>query len=185
MQSILLESFDLDDDEPTGGDAAYQEGYAEGYTAGQTAAANAQQALEGALVQAIADIEFKYEEARGEITRSLAPLFQVLVERILPHCIANGFADQIVTSLTAVMGTAETGQATVFVHPSQRLSVEAALERFSIIASVSDDPMLGQHAAWVRHCDKEIHIDQDKVLADISAVLAAVHLSQTRTQSHG
>ena len=79
-QVFPLESFDDDTPVVDPAEAAYQEGFTAGEAAGRARAEEDQTTLKAALVHAIADLEFTNSEARGEMTRAMAPLMQALVE---------------------------------------------------------------------------------------------------------
>ncbi|MEM8537130.1 MAG: hypothetical protein AAGF56_04625 [Pseudomonadota bacterium] len=184
-QVFPLESFDDDTPVIDPAEAAYHEGFTAGQAAGQAAAEADQLALKASLVQAIADLEFTYSEARGEMTRALAPVFQALVEKVLPHCIAGGFATQIASVISAHVAAGQTSGLSIIVHPSQRAAITAALGDDANRIAWGEDAALDVHAAWVGHAAGEVLINFDQLLDEISAILGALNSDDMRSDSNG
>ncbi len=185
MQRVLLESFEGDMKDPAKLPEGFENGYEEGFAAGIAAAAETQAMLEQELVQSIADLEFKYEEARGEITRSLRPLFSVITEKLFPLLLAEGFADQIATTLQETVSQGATTGFSLSVNPKQHDAVAAVLSAMTTTVDLSVDPTLPMNAARLRHDQSALHVDFDQLLADIRIILSAVDVREPRSETHG
>ena len=183
--ALRLESFDdaVQADEADG--ITYQQGYDAGLAAAQAAADLEQVRLQAELVQAIGDLEFTYSEARGALTQSLAPLFEVIAQVILPHCINAGLAGHIATVLQAAAATNLSGPLQVAVHPGQRDAVAAALEAAHPGLTVIADDGLSPHTAWIKAGNQETLVDLDRTLSEIIAILGAIDPLTTRQETHG
>ena len=185
MQKMRLESFDEEAQHLPHPPEGYDKGFAEGYAEGIAAAKSEQSALQQELVQSIADLEFKYEEVRGELIRSLGPLFTALSERVFPHLIEEGLADQIAHVLLQAAIADPAAQFNLSVHPSQHQSVATALETAQLNVTLGSDPALTRNAAWVRYSQSAQYVDFDQMLADIRLILSTVNFIETRTEKHG
>ena len=182
---MLLESFEDHMTDPAKPPEGFEQGHAEGYAEGYAAARSEQATLQHALVQNIADLEFKYEEARGEIIKSLAPLFSMLTEKLFPQLLADGFADQIAMILQQVASQRATTGLCLSVHPDQYDAVSATLSATSTNAMLSVDASLPANAAWVRHEQGMLRVDFDALLDEIRTILSAVEPTETRNDTHG
>lgn len=171
--------------DPTKPPEGFEQGFAEGYAAGLAATKSEQATLRQELVQNIADLEFKYEEARAEITNSLAPLFYVITEKLFPQLIADGFAGQIAMILQQTVAKGANTGVSLSVHPEQYDAVAASLSATQINATLSSDPSLPPNAAWVRHEQETMRVDFDQLLGEIRSVLSAVEPREKRSDSHG
>ena len=184
-QALSLESFEevlSRDDAPS---ASYNRGYQEGLAAGAATAQSEIAVLDDAFVQALADIEFTYAEARQQILQALRPLFTTLVDQILPQCVQTGFAEQMVAALLEAAAQDTGAPLTLHVHPEAYEAVAAKLADAKITVDLKTDPSLTRHAAWMQHGGAETRLDPDQLLARINAYLAAVTNPEDRIESHG
>ncbi|WP_296425989.1 hypothetical protein [Yoonia sp.] len=183
--SLSLESFEEIVSDRSGPSADFNDGYAEGIAAGRAAAQADAVALTEAFVQSIADIDFTYAEARSQLLQSLGPLFQTLCKKILPHCVATGFAGQLADQLLHAAAADAAGPIKIHVHPDQRNAVEAATKTLPTQLRVLTDPALTLHAAWIQQGTNETLLDADSLLSHINAALAAISNTEHRTNAHG
>ena len=184
-QALSLESFDDEQIEDITATKTFQQGYQEGLQAGiaQTTADAA--ALEAEFVQSLGNIDFTYTEARSQLLGSLAPLLTTIVEKVLPHCVAEGFAGQLADMLLQAAAQDAKAGITLHIHPSQREAVESATSDAAVNLSLHEDPQLEPHAAWIRQRRSETLLDADGLLAAISEALGAIHHVENRTENHG
>lgn len=185
MQKIVFESFESDAELQDGADEGFERGFAEGYDAGLSAAKSEQTTLAKELVQNIADIAFKYDEARGELIRSMRPLFSALADKIFPQCISDGFTEQIVMILQKAGTGCPASAVTLCIHPAQHEALATALSSSPIDVALSPDPTLQPYTAVVQYDTGAIHIECDRLLDDIRAVLSSIDLIETRSETHG
>lgn len=178
----LLESFESQVVDSAAPAPEFERGYEEGFAAAQAAASADATQLNDKLVQSIADINFTYAEARSQVLRSLGPLFDMIARRALPHCVANGFAEQLAQHLVEIAGT-DVGSMSLHVHPDQVERVKATMGETAI--KVAGDPNLTPFAAWVGQSDRETLIDMDGLLAGISEALSAISSYQKDNAQDG
>ncbi|WP_133122553.1 FliH/SctL family protein [Yoonia maricola] len=181
----MLESFESETLLDQAPDEGFEKGFTQGHAAGLAAAAAGQEALTQELVQNIADLQFKYDEARGEITRAIGPLFAALAQKVFPQCVAEGFVDQIVALLHKTASRTAERSFTLRLHPQYQEAVSAALMTAGLDVNVSTDPALSPHAAWVAYDTGAAHIDCDQLLDDIKTILSSVDFIETRSETHG
>lgn len=184
-QALSLESFEEEHVEDVTETDGYQLGYQEGLQAGLAQAAADAAALNAELVQSIGNIDFTYTEARSQLLGSLTPLLTTIVEKVLPHCVAEGFAGQLADLLLQAANEDANAAMTLHVHPSQRIAVEAATKDIGDQVIVQDDPQLDVHAAWIKQERSETLLNVDSLLTTISETLSAIHHTEDRTEDHG
>ena len=181
---LWLESFDGEKLARPMPSPDYERGYENGYAAGQSEALSDAERLQDQLVQAVADINFTYAEARSQLVQSLQPLFHTIIERVLPHCVENGFAGQLADQLSS-MSSRSGSMMCLHVHPDRLMSVTAALGSVSEAVEVAGDPDLTPYAAWIEHGGHETLMDVDGLLAGISETLGAINAYQEDDEQHG
>ena len=185
MGQVKLESFEDDALLAELPDEGFAQGFTEGHAAGLAAAKAEQAALAHELVQSIADLQFKYEEARGEMIRGMGPLFAALTEKVFPQCIAEDFADRVVALLLDKAAVHAGNGLTLRIHPQHKAAVTAACEAAEIDVAVVSDASLQPHAAWITHEAGAYHIDYDQLIDDIREILSSVDVIQPRSETHG
>ena len=185
MTNVKLESFESDPELAEKADAGFAQGFVEGHAAGLAEAQATQTTLAHEFVQSVADLEFKYEEARSEITHAMGPLLSALANKVFPQCIADGFAEQIVALLLNAAAEHGGRRFALRVHPQHSDAVTAALATAAIDAHVVNAPTLQPHAAWIQHEAGALQVDCDQLLNDIKAILSSVDVIQPRSETHG
>lgn len=185
MPAVLLESFDNGADTAPAPDLGYDTGYAAGRAEALAEAAAAQDALQAEVVQTIADLGFTFAEAKRDITLALGPLFDQVIDTLLPHCVRVGFGGEIASLITARLQEALGGGLSLTVHPDQETALTSAFAGVSVRPQIATDASLKPHEAWVGFATSTTHLDLDTLCDDIGSILSAIHLTPERTQSHG
>lgn len=184
-QVLSLESFEA----VAAGDHSqspdYSQGFEDGHAAGLAAARAADAALTEQFVQSILDIDVTYAEAQGQILRSLAPLFDTIVARVLPLCVDLGFADQLAAILREAAECNMGAPLSIEVHPDRHDAVAQAMAGLSTQVHLQTDPALGPHAARIGKAPAESLLDIDAMLAGIRDIFGAIHSPDDRSESHG
>lgn len=183
--AFQLESFDIASEDDSGIIAKHQESYDSGYAAGLLAAKENASALTDEFVQCLADLEFKYDEVRSEITQSLHPFLVALVETIFPQLAEKSFILQLSQLLTNAAIESSAIAFIIATNPDRTAAVAAALTSSSVNVTVSADPNLTPNAAWVRYANHEKLIDVDQLISEIGNILEAVEMPNTRNEANG
>jgi flagellar biosynthesis/type III secretory pathway protein FliH len=185
MPRVSLESFDASTVEQTGPSQSFEQGFVEGHAAGIAAAKAEQDMLRQEVVQSLADLEFKFNEARGEFIYSLAPFFEGLIEKVFPRLARDHFSEQIAAIMVQVAEKASVTKLHVKVHQSQRQAILSAVSESGIELTIEDDANLSETAALIRHEQHEILVDFDQLITEIGTVLLAVRNTDHRSEIYG
>lgn len=185
IHSLSLESFDQIESSLPEESTIYKDGYDQGVTDTHMLHEADQAKLAAELIQSISDLEFKYVEARAEITASLAPLFSTVIQKVLPACAKQGFIIQITALLCDSAALSVDTPLKIAVHPSQKNAVGSLLEEYGSRATISADEKLPHHAAWITHEREERHIDLDAVTQKIEMILSTIVQPHERNQKNG
>ena len=79
--------------------AAFEQGYGAGWEDAVQAQEQTGTQLSSDLSATLSDLSFTYQEALTRMTLSLEPMFQSLVQTILPETIEHGFAKRLTEQL--------------------------------------------------------------------------------------
>lgn len=183
--ALTLESFEDEISSDTTVSPDYSQGYQDGLEAGLATAQTEVGALDEALIQSISDVKFTYAEARGQILQSLGPLFATLVDKILPQCVASGFATRVAAMLTDIAQQDADVAITLHLHPESLPLVESRVAEIGADILSKPDASLTAHAAWVLHGRSETHLDIDGLLKEIAATLDVLNFEKNRNENHG
>ncbi len=185
IHALSLESFDDPEASASQETTIYQDGYDQGLADARKSQEADQSELTIGLVQAISDLEFKYVEARAEITASLAPMFEAVTQKVLPQCISHSFIMQITAILNGSTAQCASIPLKIAVHPSQKDAVALALKQSVSNAVITADDQLSNHAAWICHDREETHFDMDAVAKKIEVILSTISQLEERDNING
>ncbi|WP_170515783.1 ABC transporter ATP-binding protein [Ruegeria atlantica] len=148
--------------------AAFEQGYSAGWEDALLAQEQSRGQVSDGLARSLEDMSFTYHEAVTRMTLSLDPMFQSLVNAVLPETLDRGFAARLAEQLTD-MAQEQIGQPMqIFVPEGRATEVEALLpQELSAPTRVIEDPSLepGQARLQVGTSQREV---------DCSGLLAAV-----------
>ncbi|MFN2307947.1 MAG: hypothetical protein ABR504_13285 [Paracoccaceae bacterium] len=170
-------------------ETAYDEtrlpGYAAGFAAAKVAAEAAQAALAADLVQSIQDHQFGFAEAQRALFMQLEPLFQAIVEQVLPVLVDAAFAERVTAMLTDATKTHLDTPLVLQVHPSQIPGVSAVLSRHPIDVTVTPDPDCAPHAAKLGTGTGAINLDLSRLVTEIGQLCDDFFSLANERTAHG
>jgi len=166
--SELLESFDADGTEQGSNRteinqvalenerlASFETGYSAGWEDAVKAQADDQTRVSSDLAQNLQDMSFTYHEAVAHLNKSIEPLLQDIVAKVLPQMAKETLGMQIVEQL-AELARAQTG-------------VQEPFE-------ITSEPSLGDGQAYIKFGPAEREIDTGQLIEGIqSAMTAFIH----------
>ncbi|WP_281973299.1 ABC transporter ATP-binding protein [Ruegeria faecimaris] len=149
-----------------------------GYSAGWDDALQAQEQGRGKvsdnLARALEDMSFTYHEATSRMTMSLEPMFQSLVNLVLPNTLDRGQATRLVEQLTEMAGE-QIGQPMQIFVPSGFASVVEGLlpPELATPTRVVEDPSLGAGQARLQVGTSQREVDSSALLETIRSAFDA------------
>jgi flagellar biosynthesis/type III secretory pathway protein FliH len=187
---------DFDDAAPvaaSGPSAEWLDGHAAGLREGRAAGRAATEAEGGLLLrelgQTIGDMTFGYAEARGQVLLALGPLFQLVIERLLPAVAGEALAPWLAEAVAEAARADVPAALVVAVHPSRAEALAACLPPAAAGgragALVVPDASLGPNAARLAGPGAETALDLDACVAALSEALSALFDEPHRKVSHG
>ncbi|WP_420585742.1 ABC transporter ATP-binding protein [Ruegeria sp.] len=148
--------------------AAFEQGYSAGWEDAVQAQDQSRGQVSAELAKSLEDMSFTYHEATSRMTLSLEPMFQSLVNIILPETLDRGFAARLVEQLTSMARDQIDQPMQIFVPAGRAAEVEEMLPQdLSAPTKVIEDPSLETGQARLR-----VGVSQQEV--DCSGLLAAV-----------
>lgn len=113
-----------------GSEATQQRDYETGYKAGwddaSAAQSEAQEQLRTELVQTLQDLSFTFHEARASMVLAMTPVFDQLVQEIVPAALRDTLGLHLVQHLTQAAADSVPDRLTLTLAPQDRDRIEAA-----------------------------------------------------------
>ncbi|MCL6284820.1 ABC transporter ATP-binding protein [Ruegeria sp. 2012CJ41-6] len=165
---------------------AFEQGYAAGLEDADAAQTSEQRRISADLIQSLQDLGFTYQEALQQMVASLEPMFQSLMDTVLPDTVERSFVHRIVAQLTE-MARDQAGRPAIITVPSGAAEALApALEaEFSFPVEMIEDASLPPGQASLSIGGDERELDCTALLDAISeATEAFLHHAKTETK-HG
>lgn len=154
--------------------AAFEEGYQAGWDDAVQAHTKDKLRITSDLAQNLLDMSFTYNEAYTHLFRDLRPLLKEIVDKLLPRTMRDVIGPRIVEELQRAATSNLSGEAHILVNPGLVDLVGSLIEREdSFPVSVRGDARLAEGQAQLSLSDREIEINLDEIIAEISAALDA------------
>lgn len=165
--------------------------YEQGYTAGWDDAVAAQDAevarLRADLGRNLQDIAFTYHEAHSHVLRTLEPLLQDMVNKVLPAIARESIGHVVLDHLRPLARELTGAPITVVSNPSNRGVIERLLvAEAGFPLRFDEEPSLGAGQVYLRLGEAESRVDLDGVIAAISAAVSAFfRIEKHEERRHG
>ena len=166
--TVVLDTMALEEAKLGSYDAGYSAGW-EDATAAQT---DGQSQIKADLARNLQSLGFTYQEARMHVLRSIEPLLQEMVARLLPELARETLAPIVLEVLMPMAEKLADAPVTLVLNPAARAAVEALLEQATgMPLTVIEEPSLGEGQVYLRMGGAEISVDLDRATAEITAAV--------------
>ncbi|TNF20184.1 MAG: ABC transporter ATP-binding protein [Rhodobacteraceae bacterium] len=154
--------------------AAFEEGYQAGWDDAVAAHTKEKLRITSDLAQNLLDMSFTYNEAYTHLFRDLRPLLKEIVDKLLPRTMGRVIGPRIIEELQRAATGNLSSEAHILVNPGVVDMVESLVKREeSFPVSVRGDARLAEGQAQLSLPDREVEINLDEIIAEISAALDA------------
>lgn len=167
------------------------ESFDKGYRAGWDDAIKAKTEegahLSDGVAQSLQDLSFTYHEVHAQVLSNLTPLFNEILEKLLPSLARDTLGGHIADQLSGVAREIGTVQIEITVAPGAAEQVTQLVHgaSSSLPINVSESPAVAEGQAEVRLGGKELSIDLSDVSAQITDAVHAVLYEQSEARAHG
>ena len=165
---------------------SFEQGYTAGWDDAIKAQAEDQTRISAALAQSLEDMSFTYQEAFSQMLGTVEPVFQALVNSVLPGVMADVLGHQIVAQLCEMARDQAAQPASVVVPVGAGAALRPILAReYSMPVDLVEDPALDHGRACLRIGSTEREIDSDRLLASIREAVEAFFYQTNKDAQHG
>ena len=153
-------------------DPGFEAGYAAGWQAALAARTEEMEDEAAEVTRALQALEFTFHDARAHVLRSLAPLLEEMVAKVLPRIAEDSLPHLISEALQPLVDLAADTPVELVIHPAMRETVEAHLARqpglpVVIVAAAEQPPA----RVTLRLGERETRIDIRSALDAIEDLL--------------
>ena len=152
--------------------ASYDSGYAAGWE-DATAAQQGDQARIGAdLARNLQTLSFTYQEARGHLLRSLEPLLEAVVGKLLPELARETLGGIVLDTLMPMAEGLADAPVTLVLNPAVRGAVEPLISGATgLPLAIEEESSLSEGQVYLRCGELETRVDLDAAIAEIPTAL--------------
>lgn len=139
------------------------------------------------LAQNLQDLSFTYHEVHAQILANLTPLFEEILQKMLPVLARDTLGGHVVDQLSQIardMGTTQV-EISVATGAVDQVSHLVNAASCSLPVTVTEAPLLSEGQAELRLGGKEMSIDLPDVSRQITDAVHAVLYDQTERRAHG
>lgn len=154
--------------------ASFETGYSAGWEDAIKAQADDQTRVSSDLAQNLQDMSFTYHEAVAHLNKSLEPLLQDIVAKVLPQMAKETLGMQIVEQLVELARTQTSVPIQITVNPTHLEAVENLVgEVLQDPFEVTSEPSLGAGQAYIKFGTAEREIDTGQLIKGIETAMTA------------
>ena len=195
IQLEVFELTDMTDERVELGQAELEEcrlaAYEQGYTAGWDDAVAAQDGevarLRADLGQNLQDMSFTYHEAHSHVLRTLEPLLNDMVAKVLPAIARDTLAPMVLEHLRPIAKDLADQPVSLVANPANRDLLERlVVDEAPFPLTFQEEASLGDGQVYLRFGTEETRIDLDGVIEAISsAVSGFFRIEKHEERRHG
>ena len=151
---------------------SYDAGYSAGWEDAASAQSDEQSQIKADLARNLQSLGFTYQEARVHVLRSIEPLLQEMVGRLLPELARETLAPIVLEALMPMAEKMADEPVTLVLNPAARAAVEGLLGHATgLPLTLLEEPTLGEGQVYLRLGAAEINVDLDRATAEITAAV--------------
>ena len=166
---------------------SFDKGYRAGWDDAIKAKSDEGAQFADAVAQSLQDLSFTYHEVHAQILSNLGPLFEEILQKLLPLLARETLGAHVADQLASMARDMGTVQIEIAVAPgtAEQVSqlVNGAGARLPI--TVVEDADVPEGRADMRLGAKEVSIDLSDVIVQISEAVRAALQGQTEMRAHG
>lgn len=166
---------------------SFDKGYRAGWDDAIKAKSDEGAQFADAVAQSLQDLSFTYHEVHAQILSNLGPLFEEILQKMLPLLARETLGAHVADQLASMARDMGTVQIEIAVAPgtAEQVSqlVNGAGARLPI--TVVEDSDVPEGRADMRLGAKEVSIDLSDVIVQISEAVRAALQGQTEMRAHG
>ena len=173
MAELALESFDVQQASVPA--QTFEDGFEAGYALAKSEAEAEQSDQTAQMVASLAELSRQRSSAEEQVLASLSPLFDAIVERLLPAMALEAIGHQIVEVLQERAAGVSGLAGVLRLSPSDHLFVSAAITDAGLPVTMMADPSLGPGQAVLGDATGlEDFLDLTEVVTAIRVALEAL-----------
>ncbi|MGR3617463.1 MAG: hypothetical protein ACU0BB_15680 [Paracoccaceae bacterium] len=166
--------------------SAFELGYSAGWDDSISSQENSADRVSEALLQSLQELDFTYQEALSEVTKSLSSFFEALVDKILPEIVSQAIGHIILEQLNAAAGSEANERFFLNVSAVDVSAVKAVLAETKYASTqIEVNPDLNPGQVCFRMNDGEREFDATKLLQSLRHAFAPINFQTNERVENG
>lgn len=165
---------------------AFDDGYQAGWTDAEKNVREEQVSIGTDFVHSLQDLAFTYQEALARLNRGLRPMFEQIIDKLIPEVLGPALRAHLVAELLRLTEGQTEGYVILRVSDSDLSTVEDLIADAELKLSVTIEPdyglTQGQLLLSLETCEREINLD--KIGQSIIAALTAFNFHSQSETAH-
>ena len=166
---------------------SFDKGYRAGWDDAIKAKSDEGEQFADAVAQSLQDLSFTYHEVHAQILSNLGPLFEEILQKLLPLLARETLGAHVADQLASMARDMGTVQIEIAVAPGTAGQVSQLVNGSGarLPITVVEDSDVPEGRADMRLGAKEVSIDLSDVIVQISEAVRAALQGQTEMRAHG
>lgn len=154
---------------------SFEEGYQAGWTDAEINFSTEQKNITDEILHTIRDLAFTYQEAQAQINRSLHPMFEKIINSLLPSIAGTALRAHVVDQLLRITESQTKGKISIRVSEMDFPMLEDLLggAKFELPVSLVADNTLQQHQLSISLGANECEVNLTAVCEEIIVAMQA------------
>lgn len=166
--------------------SAFEQGYSAGWEDCAAAQEEENRRLSSSLGNSLEDLGFTYQEAVNHLLLATKPIFEILIERALPHALFLSKGHIVLDHLTEMVSNVTEEPIQIAVPPGTADTVRKVIgDKKGLRVNVVEDLSMSPEQADIRVGQVTRAIDGDQLLADFSKAIDAFFYQVNEEAIHG
>lgn len=166
--------------------ASFEQGYKAGWDDAIRAQADDQSRIISALGQNLEDLSFTYQEALVQMMAAIEPVFQSLVETVLPEAMMQTIGLQIVEQCRELAADQLDQPVKLVVPVGSGAAIRPALQKnLAMKVDIQESDRIDAGQVFLRVGDREREIDTSRLLSRLRESIEAFSYSLSEAKRYG
>ncbi|MDK3071684.1 ABC transporter ATP-binding protein [Sedimentitalea sp. JM2-8] len=166
--------------------ASFEQGYKAGWDDAIRAQADDQSRIMGVLGRNLEDLSFTYQEALVQMMAAVEPVFQALVETVLPEAMMQTIGLQIVEQCRELAAGQLDQPVKLVVPVGSSAAIRPAVQKnLAMKVDIQESDRIGAGQVFLRLGDREREIDTTLLLSSLRESIEAFSYSLSEAKQYG
>lgn len=155
---------------------SFEQGYKAGWDDAVEALKQDQKKISSGFSRSLQEMSFTLEEARTQVMKSVAPLLEEMVHKVLPRLSLEGLPQVIINQVKEIAEAHTHINVEIQISPANKQALEHLLgSNPALDVTIVTEPSLAEGLAVIRFAESELKIDLGGVIQNFETALTQLY----------